>query len=204
MYITSSEGRKQHSTCLALPGTDPALSRSVDMYHFQVFVLWWMLWEFQGYHRECYPDLARTSKCADGASQEGAAWTPVAPGACDRCALNFGFGTSHQPTNSSLGSHLNCRADPSQGETGSSRQSCLSEQAKTEWNQLSGVEENGKSLLAYHLLWGTLKRRTTTWTLTTLNVGSLRAFLTMTVPQMEINVQQNISTSASNTEQWWS
>lgn len=126
MFITPCEGRKQHSTCLAVPSTDPALSKITDTCHSKVFL---------GFPRISqgmlsWPCRDIWSACADGASQDGAVWTPAAPGARDTC----GFGTSLQPTNISSGSHLSCRAAPSpdlQGETGSRGSPDLSEQAKT-------------------------------------------------------------------------
>lgn len=117
-------------------------------------------------------------------------WT--APAVWDVCVLLW-----HIPANKQLlGILSDCRLLPAERDMQQAVLSLWMSQ-NSAWSHLSGMQGNGRSLLAYHLLWGTSKRRTTAWTLTTLNTGSL----TTTVPQMEMNVQQNVFTSAADTEQ---
>lgn len=118
VYITSSEGRKQHSTCLAVQTltkyrlcspkyhrhasfqsvcvTVNALGSSKDIPG-KVILIW------QG-HLKCLCWWSTSGRGCSDTSSPSCPWHVYAPG----------FGTSHQPRNS-LGSHLNCRADPSWG-----------------------------------------------------------------------------------------
>lgn len=154
MYITSSGG-KQHSTCLAVV---TLLSQESSTC---IAPKCLCSCECFGGSKDIPEEVILILPghlSAHEASKGRAAQTPAAPAVSDVCCW---AGTSQQPTNS-LGSHLSCRANLSWEGAGSSRQSCPSEQAKMSvWNHLSGMEESGKSLLAYPLLWGTLKRRTT-------------------------------------------
>lgn len=118
--------------------------------------------------------------------------------------------TSYQETIHSLVSRLNYRPDAQLRGRQTAAGSPVS-LTKEKYVRVESSHRNGGEWEKPTCLLSTLRdlkekdkreRKTSTWMLIILNTGSFRVLFTISVLQMEMNVQHNIFKSPSNTD-WW-